>query len=69
VLPIILSANVIRVTLVLALSRPLGTAVTTGVGHHGLDAVLFLIAALLFYTAGLSLRCAPRFGATSSSSR
>jgi len=69
VLPIILLANVVRVTLVLALSRPLGAAVTTGAGHHGLDALLFLIAALLFYAAGLSLRCAPRFGATSSSSR
>jgi len=69
VLPIILSANVIRVALVLVLSRWLGTVVTTGAGHQALDGVLFICAALLFYAAGLILRCAPRFDATLSSSR
>jgi exosortase len=68
VLPIILAANVIRVTLVLVLSQPLGRAVAQGLLHELLSAFLFVAATVLFAVAGLALRCAPSLAATRSSS-
>jgi exosortase len=68
VLPIVLSVNVVRVTLVVACAPSLGTTVATGIGHQLLDAGLFGGAALLFYLAAIGLGCPPRFAATPSSS-
>lgn len=68
VLPIIVAANVLRVTLVLVLSQPLGRAVVEGLLHDLLSASLFVAAAVLFFVAGLALRCAPSFAVTRSSS-
>lgn len=68
VLPIILTANVLRVTLVLLLSQPFGTAVAAGLQHQALSAALFLAATLLFLMAGLALRCLPSFAVRPSSS-
>ncbi len=59
VLPIILVANVLRVTLVLVLSGPFGVAVAQGLLHELLGASLFVAATLLFAAAGLALRCLP----------
>ncbi len=59
VLPIIVAANVLRVTLVLVLSGPLGPAVARGLPHELLGASLFVAATLLFASAGLALRCLP----------
>jgi exosortase len=67
VLPIVLAANIIRVTLVLALARPMGLAIATGFLHGTLSAVLFLCASGLFFLVGSSLGCYPRFAATASS--
>jgi len=67
VLPIILIANVLRVTLALVLSGPLGRAVIQGLPHDLLSAFLFVAATLLFVAAGIALRCVPWFAATSSS--
>ena len=68
VLPIILVANVLRVTLVLVLSGPFGTAVAQGPLHELLSASLFLAATLLFLAAGLALRCLPSLAVRPSSS-
>jgi exosortase len=68
VLPIVLVANVLRVTLVLLLSQPFGRAVAQGVLHDLLSASLFVAATLLFLAAGLALRCVPSFAARSWSS-
>lgn len=68
VLPIILAANVLRVTLVLVLSQPLGRAVAQGLLHDLLSASLFVAATVLFLVAGFALRCAPSFAVTHSSS-
>jgi len=68
VLPIILAANVLRVTLVLILSQPLGRAVAEGILHDLLSAVLFVAASVLFTVAGVALRCTPSFVGTRSSS-
>jgi exosortase len=68
VLPIVLSVNVVRVTLVLALAPSHGTALAIGVGHQLLDAGLFGGAAVLYYLTAIGLRCPPRFAATRSSS-
>lgn len=68
VLPIILAVNVLRVTLVLTLSQPLGRVVADGVLHDLLSASLFLAAIVLFVIAGLALRCTPSFAATRLSS-
>jgi exosortase len=65
VLPIILVANVLRVTLVLVLSEPFGRAVAQGLPHELLSASLFVAATLLFLAAGLVLRCVPSFAAGS----
>jgi exosortase len=67
ILPIILAANIIRVTLVLALARPFGLAIAGGFLHDLLSAVLFLCALALFILAGSMLGCYPRFAATLSS--
>jgi exosortase len=67
VLPIVLVANVLRVTLVLVLSGPLGQAVAQGLLHDLLSASLFVAATILFVAAGLALRCVPRLPAGSSS--
>jgi exosortase len=67
VLPIILVANVLRVTLVLVLAGPLGQAVVQGLPHDVLSAFLFVAATLLFVVAGLALRCVPPVAASSSS--
>jgi exosortase len=64
ILPIVLAANVIRVTLVLLLSRPFGLAAATGLAHNVLGAALFLSAFGLFFLAGSALGCYPRFVAT-----
>ena len=63
VLPIILAANVLRVTLVMLLSRPFGLAVVQGALHEVLSASLFVAATLLFAAAGLALRCVPSLSA------
>lgn len=68
VLPIILAVNVLRVTLVLMLSQPLGLVVADGLLHDLLSASLFLAAIVLFAIAGLGLRCTPSFAVTHSSS-
>lgn len=65
VLPIILVANVLRVTLVLVLSGPFGQAVAQGLFHELLSASVFVAATLLFLAAGLVLRCVPSFAAGS----
>lgn len=67
VLPIVLAANVLRVTLVLVLSRPLGLAIAQGLLHELLSASLFVFATLLFALAGLALRCVPTLPARPSS--
>jgi exosortase len=67
VLPIVLVANVLRVTLVLVLSGPFGQAVVQGFLHDALSATLFVTATILFVAAGLALRCVPFFAAGSSS--
>lgn len=67
VLPIVLVANVLRVTLVLVLSGPFGQAVAQGFLHEALSATLFVAATFLFVAAGLALRCVPFFSAGSSS--
>lgn len=67
VLPIIVVANVVRVTLVLLLSRPFGAAAAEGLRHEFLSASLFLAATLLFLAAGLFLRCVPSFAVRPSS--
>jgi exosortase len=65
VLPIILVANVLRVTLVLVLSGPLGLAAAQGVLHELLGASVFVAATVLFLAAGFALRCVPSFAAGS----
>jgi exosortase len=67
VLPIVLAANVLRVTLVLVLSGPFGQAVAQGLLHDLLSASLFIAATMLFVSAGLALRCLPQLTAGSSS--
>jgi len=64
ILPIVLAANVIRVTLVLLLSRPFGLAAATGLAHNLLGAALFLSAFGLFFVAGSMLGCYPQSAAT-----
>jgi exosortase len=68
VVPITLAANVVRVTLVVILSEPLGVGIAEGTSHQLLGASLFLCASILFVLAGLALKCTPTFAATSLSS-
>jgi exosortase len=67
VLPIILVANVLRVTLVLLLSQPFGLAVAEGLLHELLSASVFVAATALFLAAGLALRCVPTLAGSWSS--
>jgi len=68
VLPIILVANVVRVTLVLLLYAPIGSPVTSGPVHDILDIALFVGAALIFWLIAGVLKCAPAIRVTRSSS-
>ena len=68
ILPIVLTANVLRVTLVLTLSRTMGLAIANGLLHQLLSVVVFVVATLLFLLAGIGLRCAPQLGVKFSSS-
>jgi exosortase len=67
VLPIILAANIVRVTLVLVLFGPLGTSVTDGLVHAGLDVVVFIAAVFTFWFVAGALKCAPVMPAIRSS--
>jgi len=67
VLPVVLVANILRVTAVLALSLPFGTAAAEGVPHESLSAAVFLLAGLILWLACVCLRCQPRFDVTASS--
>ncbi len=60
ILPIVLVANTIRVTLVLLLAPPFGLAIADSALHGTLSAVLFLTAFALFLVAGRMLQCLPR---------
>ena len=64
VLPIILLANVIRVTLVLVLYPWLGPSITTSPLHEILDAVLFLVSGAVFLLVAQALRCGPAWRVT-----
>ncbi len=66
VIPVVLAANVLRVTTVLALSVPLGTASAEGLPHEAMSAAVFLFASLVMWSACAVLRCLPRFDATPS---
>jgi len=68
VLPVVLVTNVLRVTAVLALSLPFGTAAAQGLPHESLSAAVFLLAGLVLWLASVCLRCQPRFDVTRSSS-
>jgi len=63
IVPIVLVANIVRVTLVLALVRPFGLTVVEGFVHGSFSAVLFLMAIGLFLIAGRLLKCYPRLDA------
>jgi exosortase len=66
VVPVVLTANVLRVTAVLALSLPFGSAAGEGLPHEALSAAVFLAAGSALWVACLLLRCQPRFDATPS---
>jgi len=66
VVPVVLGANVLRVTTVLALSQPFGAAAGEGLPHQALSAAVFLTASLVLWLACVILRCQPRFDATPS---
>ncbi len=68
VVPVVLLANVLRVTAVLALSQPFGVAAGEGLPHQALSAAVFLSAGLVLWLACLVLRCQPRFDVTPSPS-
>ena len=68
VLPVVLVTNILRVTAVLALSLPFGTAAAGGLAHESLSAAVFLLAGLVLWLACVCLRCQPRFDVTRSSS-
>ena len=63
IIPIVLVANVIRVTLVVTLAQVFGLAVAQGFIHGLFSAALFLAALGLFFVAGSALRCLPRIAA------
>lgn len=63
IVPIVLIANVIRVTLVLTLAQIFGLAVAQGFIHGFFSAALFLAALGLFYLSGSVLGCFSRIGA------
>lgn len=60
ILPVILAANVARVTVVLLLSGPLGATVEEGLGHELLSAAFFTVSALLLLGLASVLKCPPR---------
>ncbi|MGH7911001.1 MAG: exosortase/archaeosortase family protein [Candidatus Dormibacteraceae bacterium] len=60
VLPVILIANVLRITLVLFLGGSLGALVEEGLGHAALSAILFGTSALLLLALAHLLECPPR---------
>jgi exosortase len=64
VVPIVLAANVIRVSLVLLLSPRFQDAITQGLGHELLSASVFLVASLLFGFMVVGLKCLPDLDAT-----
>jgi exosortase len=66
--PVVLATNVLRVTVVLALSQPFGVGIAVGAAHQALSAAVFLSASLLLWSACIALRCLPRFDVTLSSS-
>jgi len=68
VLPVVLVTNVLRVTAVLALALPFGTAAAQGLPHESLSAAVFLLAGLVLWLACVLLRCQPRFDVTLPSS-
>jgi exosortase len=63
IVPIVLAANIIRVTLVLMLSHPFGLAVAQSPLHEVLSAVLFLGAFGQFCLLGRVLGCSLRWDA------
>ena len=63
IVPIVLVANIIRVTLVLALSRVVGLTVVNSFVHGSFSAIIFLIAFGLFFLVGKMLGCSPRIAA------
>ena len=66
VVPVVLVANVLRVTVVLALALPFGAAAGEGLPHEALSAAVFLVAGLILWFLCIALRCQPRFDATPS---
>lgn len=64
VVPIVLTANVIRVTLVLGLAQVFGLAVAHGFVHGFFSAALFLAALGLFFLVGSLLGCYSGIAAT-----
>lgn len=66
VVPVVLVANVLRVTVVLALALRFGAAAGEGLPHEALSAAVFLVASLLLWFLCVALRCQPRFDATPS---
>jgi exosortase/archaeosortase family protein len=63
IVPIVLAANIARVTLVLLLARPFGLAVAQSPLHDALSAVLFLVAFGLFCLLGSVVGCTLRWDA------
>jgi len=63
IVPIVLVANIVRVTLVLTLSQVVGLAVVNSIIHGAFSAIIFLIAFGLFFLAGKVLRCSPHIAA------
>ena len=66
IVPIVLVANILRVTLVLTLSQVVGLAVVNSFIHGAFSAIIFLIAFGLFFFAGKVLGCYPRIAAMAS---
>jgi len=67
IVPIVLVANIFRVTLVLTLAQVVGLAVVNSIIHGAFSAIIFLIAFGLFLLMGKVLGCYPRIGALLSS--
>ncbi len=63
IVPIVLVANIIRVTLVLTLSRVIGLTVVDSFVHGSFSAIIFLLAFGLFFLVGKVLGCSPRIAA------
>ena len=63
IVPIVLAANIIRVTLVVVLAQVFGSVVVEGFIHSMFSLTLFTAALGLFFIAGSALRCLPRIAA------